>query len=342
MSPRRRILPFFIPHLGCPQQCVFCDQHRISGSAAPVRRKDVERVLSGLSDGSGYELAFYGGSFTAIPAELQEELLQAAAPARERGAVSAIRVSTRPDALDETVLFRLKRYGVDTVELGAQSMDDFVLRLSRRGHNAADTRLASAAVKSLGFSLILQMMTGLPGSDDETDLETARELISLEPDGVRIYPTVILRGTILEQLWRAGEYQEHTVDDAVRVCARILPLFDSARIPVIRLGLNPTDVLSGGEAVGGAYHPALGEMVRSRILREKAEELLSRAETGRRVSLGVSPERLSAMIGQHRDNISYLRDRFGLDELRIVAVNEARDDILLFSEQDSSIAGNIG
>ena len=333
MSPRRRILPLFIPFLGCNQQCVFCDQRRITGQASMVRGEDVKVTLAALPDGAGYELAFYGGSCTAIPASLQEELLSAALPARERGAVSSIRISTRPDAVDEDVLLRLKRFGVGTVELGAQSMVDSVLVRSRRGHTAADTRRSAAAVKEAGISLILQMMTGLPGSNDEKDLYTTGELIALCPDGVRIYPTVILRGTELERLWIAGEYKEHTIEDAVRVCARILPMFEVSGIPVIRLGLNPTEELSGGVAAGGAYHPALGELVRSRILRQMAEELLDRSEFGERVLLGVSPERVSAMTGQHRGNIDFLQEKYRVRELRVVPDPSAGTGILLLSEK---------
>ena len=336
MSPRRRILPLFIPFLGCPQQCVFCDQRRITGQASMVRGEDVKVTLAALPDGAGYELAFYGGSFTAIPASLQEELLSAALPARERRAVSSIRISTRPDAVDEDVLLRLKRFGVGTVELGAQSMVDSVLARSRRGHTAADTRRSAAAVKEAGISLILQMMTGLPGSNDEKDLYTARELIALCPDGVRIYPTVILRGTELERLWKAGEYKEHTIEDVVRVCARILPMFEASGIPVIRLGLNPTEELSGGVAAGGAYHPALGELVRSRILRQMAEELLDRSEFGERVLLGVSPERVSAMTGQHRGNIDFLQEKYRVRELRVVPDPSAGTGILLLREKQST------
>ena len=257
MSPRRRILPIFVPHAGCPNDCVFCNQKRISGSPRPASARTVREALDALPEGAGYGLAFYGGSFSAIEPAEQIELLAAAQPYRERGTVTAIRVSTRPDAVDETALARLKRYGVKTVELGAQSMSDRVL-------------LASALVRKAGLGLILQMMTGLPGSDRDTDVAAARAIAALHPDGVRIYPTVVIRDTALETLWRAGRYTEHTVEDAVEICARIVPVFEEAGIPVIRLGLNPTEELSGGAAVAGAYHPALGELVRSRILRQVA------------------------------------------------------------------------
>ena len=329
MSPRRRIIPIFVPHAGCPNDCVFCNQKRISGSLFPATAQTVRQALDPLPEGALYELAFYGGSFTAIDAAQQEELLSAAAPYRERGVVAAIRVSTRPDAVDDTALRRLARYGVETVELGAQSMSDRVLRLSGRGHTAADTVRSAALAKAAGFRLILQMMTGLPGSDRETDIDTARAVIALKPDGVRIYPTVVIRDTALETLWRSGRYQEHTVEDAVETCASIVPLFEEAGIPVIRLGLNPTDELSGGAAVAGAYHPALGELVRSRLLRNRAEELLRAVKPGDRVILRVPEKGVSAMTGQHRENLRWLKERFALADVSVRADRELPEGIKL-------------
>ena len=328
---RRRILPIFIPHLGCPNECVFCDQRRISGSPLPASGQDVIAALErARADGlTGLELAFYGGSFTAVDPALQEELLSAAQPYLADGTIVSIRLSTRPDAVDGTVIGRLKRYGVSTVELGAQSMDDAVLYASGRGHTAAETGAAAGALKAAGFTLILQMMTGLPGADAASDIETARRLIDLRPDGVRIYPTVIVENTELCDLWRAGRYREHTVEDAVGVCAAILPLFEAAGIPVIRLGLNPTEELSGGAAVAGAYHPAFGELVRSELMRRKAAELLRGVPAGSSVTLGVAPNRVSAMTGQHRRNIARLTEEFGLASLRVRAVPEALDNEIL-------------
>ena len=321
MSARESIIPVFVPHWGCPNDCVFCNQRRITGQREPATAQtvtDAMKQAAALPSGAKRQLAFYGGSFTAIPAEQQEALLAAAKSFMDRGELTSIRLSTRPDAIDGAVLRRLKVYGVQTIELGAQSMDERVLALAGRGHTAADVANASRAIKAAGFQLILQMMTGLPGDSDEGAIETARRLIALEPDGVRIYPTVIIRDTALCDLWRAGLYREHSVEDAVRVCAKILPLFEAAGIPVIRLGLNPTEELSGGDAVGGAYHPALGELVKSRLYRNKAETLLADSEPGMRVTLGVNSRELSQMIGQHKENLRWLRETYGLRELKIV------------------------
>ena len=317
MSPRRRILPIFVPHAGCPNDCVFCNQRRISGSLFPAGADTVRSAVEALPEGGGHELAFYGGSFTAIPGEQQEDLLSAAREAMERGKITSVRVSTRPDAIDAAVLRRLKQYGVETVEVGAQSMCDEVLRLSGRGHTREDTVRAAGLIKAAGLRLVLQMMTGLPGSNEERDTDTAKALIELAPDAVRIYPTVVIRDTALEELWRAGAYREHTVEAAVCLCAKLLPLFGAAGIPVIRLGLNPTEELSGGAAVAGAYHPAFGELVRSHILREKAEALLVDIMPKSRVTLFVKSRDISAMTGQHRENLAYLRERFALGEIRV-------------------------
>ena len=322
MSARESIIPVFVPHLGCPNDCVFCNQRRISGSVAPATAEDVvsaiENALRLTPPGTRRQLAFYGGSFTAIPVAEQESLLGAAVPYLERGDIASLRLSTRPDAIDGAVLRRLRSYGVETIELGAQSMSERVLALSGRGHTAADVEDAARAVKGAGFRLILQMMTGLPGADDESDVESARRIAALGPDGVRVYPTVIVRDTALCDLWRAGRYKEHTVEDAVRVCARILPVFEQAGIPVIRLGLNPTEDLSGGDAVGGAYHPALGELVKSRIMRDRAEKILSGAKRGEQAVLRVNPRLISQLVGQHGANRAYLVERFGLDGLRVI------------------------
>lgn len=335
MSARECVIPVFVPHLGCRHECVFCNQRRISGSekaaTAATVKQAIEQSAALPRSGAKRQLAFYGGSFTAIEPERQEELLGAAAEAIGKGEIDAIRLSTRPDAIDETVLARLKRFGVETVELGAQSMDGEVLRLSGRGHTAEDVVRSSEAVKAAGFRLILQMMTGLPGDSVDKDIETAKKLIALRPDGVRIYPTVIVRDTALYDLWRAGEYREHSVEDAVAVCAQLMPLFEEANIPVIRLGLNPTEELSQGAAVAGAYHPALGELVRSRILLEKARALLAGTEPGSRVTLGVNAAELSQMIGQKRQNVRALSRALALEELHIRSCEAERGEIVLLS-----------
>ena len=318
---RESIIPVFVPHLGCPNDCVFCNQRRISGHQQPATaetvREAIEKADAVLPKEGRRQLAFYGGSFTAIPLPQQLTLLEAAKEYKRRGLIDSIRLSTRPDAIDGEILRRLESYGVETIELGAQSLDDKVLLLSGRGHTAVDVENASGLIKERGFRLILQMMTGLPGDTMETSIETAKRIISLRPDGVRIYPTVIVKDTALYDLWQNGCYKEHAVEEAVLWCAKLLPLFREAGIPVIRLGLNPTDDLSGGDAAGGAYHPALGELVKSRILFEKAEALLQDTTPGSSVLLTVGKGKTSQMTGQHRQNINALKEQYHLSSIRV-------------------------
>ncbi len=335
MTARNSIIPVFVPHLGCPNDCVFCNQRRISGHIEPATAQTVKNAIEEAAaltpQGTKRQLAFYGGSFTAIPEARQIELFEAAQPYLKAGTISSIRLSTRPDAIDAAVLKRLKKYGVAVVELGAQSMCDRVLELSGRGHDSAAVENASRLVKAAGFELILQMMTGLPGDTDDSCIETAKRIIALAPDGVRIYPTVIVRDTVLCDMWRAGSYKEHTVEDAVRVCAKLVPLLEAAGIPIIRMGLNPTEELSGGDALGGAYHPALGELVHSRIMLQRARGLLAGAAPGSRIILEVNRSDVSKMVGQHRCNVKTLTEEFSLRELKIHEASVKSGEIRIVS-----------
>lgn len=316
MTPRRSIIPVFVPHLGCPHMCVFCNQRRISGEERPAAPEDVTRAietgLARIKPGAPVTLAFYGGSFTAIPIPEQEALLSAAKPYLADGRIGGVRLSTRPDAVDEKILAMLKEYGVRTVELGVQSMDEEVLRLSGRGHTAKDAERAAMLTRAAGFELILQMMTGLPGDTPEKSMATAKRFVELHPDGVRIYPTVVVRDTPLYDLWRAGTYREHTLEEAVPLCAALCELFDAAHIPVIRLGLNPTDALTSGDAAAGAYHPAFGELVLSHRYLTREMALLTERDRGKNVLFAVPSGRVSAATGQNRSNIASLQKTYGL------------------------------
>lgn len=344
MRPKNYIIPIFVPHLGCPNDCVFCNQRRISGQVEPATARsvkaEIESALDKIQPYAKVQLAFYGGSFTAIEPSYQLSLLEAAAPYIKEGKIDSIRLSTRPDCIDSETVERLLPYKVDTIELGVQSMCDDVLDLSGRGHSACDAEKASEVIKSYGINLILQMMTGLPGDTKEKSVYTARKLASLKPQGVRVYPTVIIKDTRLYDMWVQGKYREHTVADAVDVCSEILPIFEDAGIQVIRLGLNPTDELSGGSAVAGAYHPALGQLVHSRIYLKRAEEMLI-GSFGRKappkVEFTVSKGNVSTFIGQKRCNIVRLKDEFGIEEIK-VSETDKKVDKQWFLELKNDIA----
>ena len=301
----------FVPHSGCPHQCTFCNQRAISGQSRQVTPADVDeavRVAMKNPDSRGGQIAFFGGSFTAIDRTVMTELLDAAYRYVKDGSFKGIRCSTRPDAIDDEICRILKSYGVRAVELGAQSMNDEVLRLNRRGHTAADVVRASEMLTSYGFELGLQMMTGLYGSTDEDSIDTARKIIDLQPQTVRIYPTVVIRNTELAELCESGEYVPQTVDSAAKLCAELLLMFDEARITVIRTGLH-----SGGgvekDYVAGAYHPAFKELCEGEIYFKRAVEFIERngIQQGD-ITVFVSPDAVSKMTGQKKINIQKLSE----------------------------------
>ena len=300
----------FAPHAGCPHQCSFCDQRTISGQMTPLTPAAVheaaQTALASLPAGAAAdgELAFFGGSFTLLPQAEQIALLEAAHSYIKDGCFRGIRISTRPDGIDPETCALLRRYGVTAVELGAQSMDDRVLALNRRGHTAAQTAAAHAMLRAFGFETGLQMMTGLYGSTDTDSLATAQAICALRPDTVRIYPTVVLAGTPLAERMQAGAFQPQTLADAVALCAKLLPLFEAAGIRVIRVGLHASRDVEA-KRIGGAYHPALRELAESRILLDRARALLAGRPAGS-YTLTVAPTSRSKMTGQRRCNLTAL------------------------------------
>ena len=275
-------------------------------TAAEVSKK-IENALQYC--GCGAEVAFYGGSFTAISHERQTALLESVQPFLADGRVCSVRISTRPDCIDEKVLTFLQHYHVKTIELGAQSMCDDVLARSERGHTAQSIRDASRLIKAFGFELGLQVMTGLPGDSREKTLYTAQETAALHPDFVRIYPVAVIAGTKLEQMWKNGIYEPLTVSQAADLAGDMLEVFLDASISVIRIGLNPTEELSG-EVSAGAYHPALGEMARSRIYRKHAEQAMQgMVFDGNDAVLRVACGAVSLMTGVKRENMIYLTEK---------------------------------
>ena len=298
-----RNIALFVANAGCPHRCTFCNQFSITGEPETAQPEDVHAAMrTALQNGqTGGQIAFFGGSFTAVPRPYLTALLEAAAPYVEDGSVSGIRISTRPDAIDEDILRLLEKYHVTAVELGAQSMSDEVLRKNRRGHTAEDVETASRAIQAHGMELGLQMMTGLYGSTEAEDLATADRLIALHPDTVRIYPTLVMEGTELARLYRQGRYVPQTLEEAVRTCAGLLRRFHGAGIPVIRLGLHSGGGVEDGY-LAGPWHPAFRELCEGRIYYEAAAEQLKRLPKGR-YRLFVAPSEISKMTGQKRKNI---------------------------------------
>lgn len=262
-------------------------------------------LSSGGIDSKNSEIAFFGGSFTAVDREYMLCLLEAANPYLKDFA--GIRISTRPDNIDRDVLLLLKEYGVSAIELGAQSMNDDVLSLNDRGHNSDSVRNASVLIKEYGFSLGLQMMTGLYGSSRDIDLQTAREFIALGPDTVRIYPTVILKNTKLEKLYISGAYVPDTLDETVNICSELISLFEENNIAVIRVGLHSSETVEGAMLAGG-YHPALRELCENRIFYNIIKEKLAADNIpAGRIIISSPPSAVSKITGQKRTNLAQLK-----------------------------------
>ena len=302
---------FFVPMVGCPHRCSFCDQNSITGESGVPTPEEVDktckkaaRELHGFSEKT--EIAFFGGSFTMIPEELMRSLLEPASKWVKRGAFHGIRISTRPDAIDEHILSMLKEYGVTSIELGAQSSSDDVLEKNLRGHCFEDTKRSAELIKNAGFSLGLQMMTGMPGSSRDKDIRTAMDFAMLKPETMRIYPALTLKNTLMEKWYQSGEYTPQTVEEAASVCAEILDIFELYKIKVIRLGLHAETSLESGY-VAGPYHPAFGEIVESLRFRKKIAPMLKRLPKGSYV-LRVSRSDVSKCSGQHRSNIDYWKE----------------------------------
>ncbi len=301
----------FVVHKGCPHMCSFCNQRSISGSQKEITPDEVrsaaETAVASLSasEAAGGEIAFFGGSFTMIEKGYMISLLEAAYEYVEKGVFKGIRISTRPDGIDADICSTLKKYGVTAVELGAQSLDDRVLELNERGHTAKQVEDAVKSLKSFGFETGLQMMTGLYGSEDADSLETARKIIAMKPDTVRIYPTVVIKGTRLHELMLSGAFIPKGVDETAELCAKLIPMFEEADIKIIRVGLH-----SGGgveeDYAGGAYHPALREICESRIYYDIALGKLREFDCGR-YTLAVNKKEISKMTGQKKENLIKLQ-----------------------------------
>lgn len=248
---KQYIIPIFVPHLGCPNDCIFCNQKSISGQMEELTKEDVKKIieehLKYVKENSKVEVAFFGGSFTGIEEKKQEELLSVAYEYIKQGKVESIRVSTRPDYIDKKILKKLKKYKVKTIELGVQSANDYILQRAGRGHTFEDVKKASKLIRFYGFDLGHQMMVGLPESTHLDEINTAKQLIKLKPKMVRIYPVLVIKNTKLEKEYSEGKYKALTVIQAVETCKELVKLFAKKNIEVIRIGLQPTDTIADPE-----------------------------------------------------------------------------------------------
>ncbi|MBQ6788560.1 MAG: radical SAM protein [Clostridia bacterium] len=314
-------IPVFIPHLGCPNDCVFCDQRTISGvtdfSLTDVRGI-IENALATI-DGTGRcaEIAFFGGSFTGIDRALMISLLDLAEEYVESGKVSGIRMSTRPDYISDEIISIIGKYTLSEVELGIQSMSDKVLSASRRGHTATDTERACALLKSAGIPFVGQMMTGLPSSTPEDEVYTARRICEMGAAGCRIYPTVVFKNTCLAVMAERGEYTPLTVEEAVERSADVLEVFSENGVKCLRIGLQDSENLHDPDKYyAGPAHPALGELVRGELFRRRMTDAVEKLTDREFVHVKVPVGAVSMAVGAHGANREYLKNKFGIKKLK--------------------------
>jgi len=305
MSKIHSNISIFVPHIGCPNKCSFCNQRHITGAFNAPHPEDVDNAVAAAKKSKNYnpkttEIAFFGGSFTAINRHYMLGLLKAAAFYVESGDVSGIRISTRPDAIDDEILTILKENHVTAIELGAQALNDRVLRMNNRGHNTADVYKASALIKQYGFELGLQLMTGLFGDSDSSAVRTAKRVIEILPDTVRIYPTIVLKDTDLAALNADGIYTPQTLEEAVNLAVKLYTMFTENGIKVIRLGLHS---IENKAYIAGPWHPAFSELCQSQIMLNTALKILK--EKGK-YTLYVGKSDVSKMTGQKKSNLLHL------------------------------------
>ena len=321
---RQYIIPIFVPHLGCPNDCIFCNQKSISGQQKMITKEDIiktiEFYLENIKDKNAKkEVAFFGGSFTAIEPEKQEEYLQTAYEYIKQGKIDSIRVSTRPDYIDKAILKRLKKYKVETIELGVQSANDYILKRCNRGHSFEDVKKASKLIRWHGFKLGHQMMVGLPESTRIDEINTAKELIKLKPKMVRIYPVLVIKNTKLEREYNEGKYTPLTVTQAVETCKELVMMFNKKGIDIIRVGLQNTDEITdpnieGSEVVAGPYHPAFRQLVESGLWYDTIVTKIKQLNVKvKKVEAIVNPQDANNVIGHKKENIEKLKEMYALD-----------------------------
>lgn len=327
MKKRHVNIPIFIPHLGCPNDCVFCNQRTISGHGdfrIENVKNEIEEALSTIDKRTEREIAFFGGSFTGIDRDLMIELLELAEEYVKKGAVSQIRLSTRPDYIDSEILNILSRYSVRTVELGLQSLNDDVLLASKRGHDAQTAVTACRLIKERGFFLIGQMMIGLPCATAEDEIKTAKLICDMGADGARVYPTVVFAQTELADMTSRGVYKPLELEDAVIRTKNVLSVFDRHGVPCIRVGLCASENLKdASKAIAGATHEAIGEMAMSELFYEKiCEELDQRGISGGKLVIYVASGAVSKVVGHKKINREKICKKYELESLKVLEKSE--------------------
>lgn len=315
---KKRIIPIFVPHRGCPHDCIFCNQKKITGVSTEVTSEDVrniiEEYLPTIDKDASVEVAFFGGSFTAIDEDIQNDLLEVAKEYVEKGLIQDIRMSTRPDCISEDILNRLKEYKVSIIELGVQSMDKNVLIDSVRGHDTEEVIKSAKLIKESGIKLGLQMMVGLPSDTEEKCIATARKFIELKPDCVRIYPTLVVKDTGLEVLLNKGEYKPFTLEQSIQIVKKLLALFYVNNTNVIRVGLQATEDIQVGKAVvDGPHHPAFRELAESEMIKDYLIYIAKKYNIEKDITVKTNKKNVSKIIGNKKSNSNYMKNELKIN-----------------------------
>lgn len=335
------ILPIFIPHAGCPHQCVFCNQKTISGqhqAAVSSAARQIERWLQWLRPSPQNEAAFYGGSFTGLAFDLQKQLLQLTDDLLAKKIIGSVRLSTRPDYINEDVLELLRGHNVKLVELGVQSLDDKVLQAAERGHTAAAVPAAVKLLRRAGMKIGLQLMVGLPQQDFESVQNTVRQVVALQPDIARIYPLLVIKGTPLAGSWQEGKYQPLSLQEAVRQSAYVYRILTENGIQVIRVGLQPDEELcAAGNILAGPFHPSMGELVQSYLLKEQLTPELKKLAGMQEIVIYCPNKLMSKLRGLKNSNLRYWQKILAPTRINIQLSEDARISISTSNEKHNGI-----
>ncbi len=326
MNDTKKIIPIFVPHRGCPNDCVFCNQKKITGRASNNLNKNyvIDIIESYSRTRNKYsDLAYFGGSFTAIDLDLQIELLEVAYFYKNKGFFDNIRISTRPDAINDDILKIQKKYGVTIIELGIQSMDDEVLKTANRGHSVEDSINASKLIKDYGFILGHQIMPGLPGSNKAKDIETCRKSIELKPDIARIYPTLVIKETELENMYKENRYKPLSLEEAVSLSSKLYSLYTLNNIKVIRIGLQNTDTINeDNDVIAGPFHPAFRQLVEEKLYLNCIVDNLKNSKLKEDITIKTSKKLMSYVVGHGKNNINFIKKTFSIKRIFLQELDE--------------------
>lgn len=324
MSKKHYIIPIFVPHEGCVHNCVFCNQNSITGISevidAEYTKDTIEAYLETINrtEETVIEVSFFGGSFTAIDINKQKRLLKVAREYKEKGLIDFIRLSTRPDYIDDFILTNLKEYKVDIIELGVQSLDEEVLKRSARGHSEEHVRKASKLIHEYGFTLGHQVMLGLPGDTFEKDIKTALKVVEMKPKICRIYPALVIKNTPMEKMYEQGIYKPYTLEEAVEISKELYNIFTENNIEVIRIGLQPTEEINeGGELVAGPFHPAFRELVESKIINERILDYLKDKDY-KKIEIEISPKNISKLYSNKKQLFNDTLNKLKLNNIKVI------------------------